>query len=457
MKKISFLLIILVTLIFVSPTSFAATGNMLDGSKYVVTNDENFNKIFREGRDLIDQREWEKAAAKFNEIVCDCPEKKGVDAAFYWLAFSYKKQNKFKEMGVAIDRLVKNFPQSSWVDDAQVMNFENVRVTVNGTAMKPAQASTVYSTQNLASALATTSQSALPREDEIKLAAFQSLLSANPQRAIELLADILKSDSKASEALKSRIITTLRGHGFSAVYTFSYPSSSYSNDLYAAGQNSVAAGGFSTTGTATRIQALSAQNKTLLQDVLFKSYKVEPSVKVRREMITTLSSLNDEQSLNNFVQLYYSEENKALKRMFINSLGNMMSFSFTTGQNQNPVEVKVNKLNEAKFDKLSEILRTEKDSELRILALSNLQRHPGSSNKEKSAGILLEMYDSEKDENLKISIIRLLASVDQNQTVTKLISIAKNETSDKLRLEAIRALQNSKNPEALKLLEELIK
>lgn len=454
MKKISFFLIVLTTLTFLSPTSFAATENASERSKYVVTNDENFNKIFREGRDLIDQREWEKAAAKFNEIVCDCPEKKGVDAAFYWLAFSYKKQNKFKEMGAAIDRLVKNFPESSWVNDAQVMNFENVQVTtVSGTAIKSAQVSGFYTGQkNTVTALAATSQSSLAREDEVKLAAFQSLLVANQQRAIELLADILKPDSKASEALKSRIVTTLRGHGFSAFHTFLYPS-------YVSGLSAAQANVFSTTGTATKVQTLSTQNKALLQEVLFKSYKSDPSVKVRREIISTLSSLTDEQSLNNFVQLYYSEEDKTLKRTFINSLGSMMNFSFTTstGQNQNPVEVKLDKLNEAKFDKLSEILRTETDSELKVLALSNLQRHPVSSSKEKSVEILSEMYNAEKDENLKVSIIRLLASVNQNQSTAKLISIAKNESSDKLRLEAIRALQNSKSPEAVKFLEDLIK
>ena len=334
------------------------------------------------------------------------------------------------------------------------MNFENVQVTaVSGTAIKPAQVSGFYTGQkNTVTALAATSQSSLAREDEVKLAAFQSLLVANQQRAIELLADILKPDSKASEALKSRVVTTLRGHGFSEFQVFLYPS-------YGSGVSTAGANVFSTTGTMNKVQTLSAQNKALLQEVLFKSYKSEPSVKVRREIISTLSSLTDEQSLNNFVQLYYSEEDKTLKRTFINSLGSMMNFSFTTstGQNQNPVEVKLDKLNEAKFDKLSEILRTETDSELKVLALSNLQRHPVSSRKEKSVEILSEMYNAEKDENLKVSIIRLLASVNQNQSTAKLISIAKNESSDKLRLEAIRALQNSKSPEAVKFLEDLIK
>ena len=93
-------------------------------SKYAETGDEKFDKIFREGRDLIDKEEWASAVAKFNQIACDCPENKYVDAAFYWLAFSYKKQKMYKETGETLDRLLKNFPNSSWADDARVMQLE---------------------------------------------------------------------------------------------------------------------------------------------------------------------------------------------------------------------------------------------------------------------------------------------------------------------------------------------
>jgi hypothetical protein len=50
-----------------------------------------------------------------------------------------------------------------------------------------------------------------------------------------------------------------------------------------------------------------------------------------------------------------------------------------------------------------------------------------------------------------------LAESKQNQAAAKLLDIAKKDKSDKLRLEAIRSLGNSKNGEALKFLEDLIK
>ena len=67
------------------------------------------------------------------------------------------------------------------------------------------------------------------------------------------------------------------------------------------------------------------------------------------------------------------------------------------------------------------------------------------------------LYDGETDEQFKISIIRSFAGSKQNQAAVKLMSIARTDKSDKLRLEAIRSLSASKDPEVLKFLEDLIK
>lgn len=51
-------------------------------------------KIFREGRDLIGDESWEKAATKFREYISRYPKGKDTDAALYWLAFALKKQDR---------------------------------------------------------------------------------------------------------------------------------------------------------------------------------------------------------------------------------------------------------------------------------------------------------------------------------------------------------------------------
>jgi hypothetical protein len=104
-----------------------------------------------------------------------------------------------------------------------------------------------------------------------------------------------------------------------------------------------------------------------------------------------------------------------------------------------------------------DIVRTEKDDELRRLAFNNLQRFVGWSTREGIVEMLSQMYDAEADEKFKTSIIQAFSGMKQNQATNKLLDIVKNDKSDKLRLEAIWALRGSKNPEVIKFLEDLIK
>lgn len=432
LNKIRNLFIVLVIPFLFNSSAFAFVSQGKDLPKYVVSEDDRFNKIFREGRDLIDREEWAKAAAKFNEIVCDCPEKQYVDAAFYWLAFCYKKQKMFGEMNAALDRLLKFFPNSSWADDARVMKYESNQAIFMTSAATPRGSlsrlpSAIAGNAEATALLTTLNQTPLDREDEIKLAAFQSLFSANPKRAIEILGDILKTDSKASETLKREIIRSLRTRQFSAADNyFSFAVGSESNSK------------------------LDIQFLPPLREALAKGYRSESSVKIRAEIIYALSGLNDDESYAYITSLYASEENKELKKAIINSFGGSQFYTFATASS-------IGRQRKQNFDKLLEILRTEKDTELRRLALSNLQKFSDWS---ASAGIietLSQIYDSETDEALKLSIIRSLAVSKQNGAAAKLLDIAKTDKNDKMRLEAVRSLRSSKDPQVVKFLEDLIK
>ena len=105
-----------------------------------------------------------------------------------------------------------------------------------------------------------------------------------------------------------------------------------------------------------------------------------------------------------------------------------------------------------------EIFRNEKDLELRRLALSTMQRFVGWSTREGMVGMLSQLYDAEPDDLFKLSIISSFGNLNKNsQATSKLLDIAKNDKSDKMRLEAIRALRNNNSPEVLQFLEDLIK
>lgn len=450
--------------------------------KQIASGDEKFDRIFREGRELMDKEEWAKAAAKFNEIACDCPENKQVDAALYWLAYCYKKQKMYKETNSTIERLLKSFPNSDWADDARVLSFQIYPTTVRPTVAKTVGGSgtapsypMVYEQNKLlaearllensvAGTYTISTQTPLDREDEIKLAAFQSLLANDSKKAIETLGNLFSSGSKASENLKLQILRTLRGN------RFTYRTTNVD-------------GVFTTEPSSTTIVN---EINPLLRDALMKAYQNEPSIKVRPEILYSIANINDETSVNYLGQLYSSESNKDLKKAIINSFG-LVPYSTAFGgfntleavgvarasAGQNTVTTapravqgtvtstsktsETNPVRELRFSKLMDIFRSEKDVELKRLAFSTMQRFKGWSGRAGMVDMLAQMYDAETDDNFKSSIINSFSNLSENsQATNKLLDIAKNDKSDKMRLEAIRALRNNNSPEVIKFLQSLI-
>ncbi len=430
-KTVPALLIIFTFYIVKMPdTALALAAN---SSKMKITDQDDFDKKFREARDSIDREEWAKAAEKFKELVGEYPNNKSTDAALYWLAFSYKKQKNFKEATAVLERLTSEFSDSSWADDARVMKMEIMPSLVgfgtNGVSRVFAPSLSIsrgvtsiasaseYQTA-LGNLLSTDSKIPLEREDEIKLAAFQSLLAADTKRAIEILGDIIKPDSKASESLKRYALRALRN---------SYRTS--------------------------------PQLTQQLGETLVNNLPKQQNSKISTEIIYTLGSINDEQSINYLAKLYASENNAETKKAIINAFGsNSLGYFYTFNTDLTTLTTaNSNSARKMEFDSLLEIVRTEKSAELRGLAFSKLLRFGSLTNNAQFVNTISQLYDSETDEEFKLSVIRTLREIKQNQASKKLLDIAKNEKSDKLKLEAIRSLRTSRDPEVLKFLEQLIK
>ena len=411
-----------------------------------IDNQDDFDKKFREGRDLIDREEWAKASEKFSEIIGKYPKNKSTDAALYWLAFCQKRLKQFKEADATLNRLIKEFPNSSWTDDGGVMKVEmgfSFPDAFSGSNSNYRE----YANSLLGSGDAKTAgftvlygnlqKTPLDREDEIKLAAFQSLLSADPKRGIETLGEILKPNSTAGETLKREVLRMMRSSRL--IRNKNVSSGSISSVFSISGE-------------------IDEKLLPLLRETLIKSYKNEPNVKIRQEIIYVLANTNDEQSADYLTELYNAENNKEIKKAIINSFGGSSNFVFSSSFN-NALNLSLNnsQTQKSRFDKLWEIVRTEKDSELKRLALSNLQRFGSLLAQPNIIEELSKMYDSETDEQFKTSIIRTFSNIKQDQAAKKLFDIAKNEKSDKLKLEAIRSLRTSNDPKVLKFLEDLIK
>ena len=81
----------------------------------------------------------------------------------------------------------------------------------------------------------------------------------------------------------------------------------------------------------------------------------------------------------------------------------------------------------------------------------------GDRDDEQTVGQLVAMYDGEQNQQLKMALIRAFGDSKQKVAVHKLMAIARGDSSVELRKVAVRYLGQSKDPEALKYLEELLK
>jgi len=77
--------------------------------------------VFRAARDLITDGEWARAQAKFDEYVKAFPNEKNIEAALYWLAYTQQKLAKYDQVRATIDRLLQQYPNTNWKEDARML------------------------------------------------------------------------------------------------------------------------------------------------------------------------------------------------------------------------------------------------------------------------------------------------------------------------------------------------
>jgi len=195
---------------------------------------------------------------------------------------------------------------------------------------------------------------------------------------------------------------------------------------------------------------------TVLGEIASSSAK---PTSVRRVAISSIASRPGEPAVDALLRIYEADQLLEIRKAVISGFGNRKS--------------------ERAGAKLVEIIRGSDVIELRKAAVSALSRRGG----EKVIDTLLSLYDTEKNEEIKDSIMNALGSgsviytaqgqavgvtaastvgsrsrMNDQRVIRKLIEIARNpQTPMERRKRAIGWLSRSNDPEVLRFLEELLK
>ena len=446
-------------------------------------------QVFREGRDLIEAQNWQKAAEKFNDFIKGYPKDRDLDAAFYWYAYALQKQGLKDEAAKPLETLVKRFPQSTWRREAEALLV-------------------VLGRKDLV-------EQAISRDNcEIKILALQSLFQADEERAIGIVLDSLKTNPPPCQNFQAAAVSMLGSHRSPRAIPLLLEIARTNPDLRL---------------RLTAIRRLGDQHNEQVTDELIKLYDADRTKEVRAQILRALvesrsprgsakvveiarasddpaarqfalrylGEMKDAASLDELIRIYDADKTRETRSQIMRALAQREEpraraklFEVTrTGETPELRIEAIRRLNEQgriSLDELLQIYASETNLEIKrgglLRALAD-NRDPraqakvlevarggeavelrayairalGSRDDEQTVTQLVAMYDSEQNPQIKGTLIRAFGDSKHKVAMRKLMTIARNDPSVELRKMAVRYLGESKDPEALKFLEDLLK
>jgi HEAT repeat protein/outer membrane lipoprotein YfiO len=469
--------------------------------------------VFRSARDLITDGEWARAQEKFSEYVSSFPNEKNIDAALYWLAYTQNKLAKYDQCRSTIDRLLQNYPNTAWKDDARVLlaqvpggsaaAYADLVSTVRAqtVTMPTLQHSLIYTPSATLPSIAVTpappvlatgggSQAWVGFDGDIasgddddpcefKIVVLQALFQTDVQRGILAATEWLKPGSTQTVRCKSAALTLLGRNGGKSVtpVILGVARSEPDLKLRARAISALGATNDDTVVDALRDFALNSQENDIVEASLYALSKHtgdraimvlsefatngSRTIGQRKVAIASIASRAGEPAVDALFRIYDGDQNVEIRRAVISGFANRKS--------------------ERAGNRLFEIARGSENVELRKAAIGAISRRGG----DKAIEFLLNLYDTEKNEELKDQIINSLgygsgmfgvapvavasgqsiyttsaggSRMGDQRVIRKMIEIARDQKAPmERRKRAIGWLSRSKDPEVLKFLEELLK
>lgn len=453
---------LLVTLILVLATSATAMGQQRRSFQSQSSSSRAQSDaitVFRSARDLITDGDWARAQAKFSEYVSAYPAEKNLDAALYWLAYAEHKLSKFDDSRKTINRLLENYPSSSWNDDARLLlaqmsayaaadydqlvrAVEAIQTTPvapvspvdvpepaivyrggSGQAVTitpaPAAPLTVQRAQGIQtivtdgaigyppSAWAFRDDLGGPVSDddpcEFKIVVLQALFQTDLQRGIMAATDWLKPGSTQTVRCKGAALTLLGRHGGKSVTPVILGVARNEPDLKL---------------RARAISTLGATNDDTVIDALRDFALTSQENNIVEASLYALSKHTGERAIGVLSDIATSGKTISHRKIAIASIASRpgepaVDALFKIYDSDQNVEVRkavisgfANRKSERAGTKLVEIARGSDSIDLRKAAISSISRRGG----DKTIDFLLSLYDNERNEQLRDQIVSSLAA-----------------------------------------------
>lgn len=370
---------------------------------------EREGNYYETGQSALDSARWDRAIASFDRVI----EMKAAksDAALYWKAYAQNKLGQRPEALATIATMVREYPKSRYLNDAKALEVEVKRDS--GQPPNPAAES----------------------DEELKLMALNSLQHSAPEEAIPMIQKVLQGTG--SPKLKER-----------ALFVLAQSSSPRAREVLV----DIAKGAANPDLQLRAVRYLAIHGGRESRAALADIYASSSDVDMKKRILSAFMQGGEKGRL---VTAANSEQNAELRATAVQQLGNMGAHEELWALYQKEPSLDVKKgiiralTNGGSVTRLSELARGEQNSELRLLAVRNLA-HMGSR---RTGDVLVELYNKDKDPEIRKAVISGLAS---SSNAEALVALARKESDPAMKKLMVSRLSHMRSKVATDYLIELL-
>ena len=355
---------------------------------------------YDEGQKALREQNWTVAAEQFKKAIK--ADKSNADASMYWRAHALYQAGRKTEAERQVKSLLRKYPDSRWVKEAQVLQIEH---------------------DDSAPVLAGVAGESGMDED-LRMFALAQLMDRDPDRALPLVLDMLKTTESESVRNDSLFMLGMSDDPRAQEAVAQIARDSKNPELQA-----------------SAIHMLGISDNELSVALLADLYRESDNDDVKRAVIQAYMVADESDELLEILgELLRAEKNTELQMEIIRTLGLMEATDELRKlyPSLKDIETKSAVL-EAYFlagdtQTLRQVLETETDPELRKTAIRSI----AMEDDEGAAELLESVYDNATTLEEKKAILESLVMMDDAQDLA--LKIVRTETDVELRREAIHML-----------------
>jgi len=363
------------------------------------------DEVYQSAKDALDNGEYDNAIKQFDEVIKIHGRR--ADGAMYWKAYALNKAGNKAQALTAIGELRKQYPKSTWLKDANVLEQE-WRGGGNP--------------ENIS-------------DEELKLLAIQSLMNSDPEKAVPLLEKIITGNYPPKLKERALFVLSQSGSEKAQQILMNLAKANSQPDLQKRAIRNMGMNG-------------NPRNRAVLKEIYNSS--TDMGVKKTVFQAWLMCGCKDD-----VAALAKTEKNPELRREAIRYLGMMGGRAELLDFYKNSPDVETRKeavgamLMCGCSHELAEIVQTEKDPEVLDKAINTL----GLVGGDESLTALTKVYNSQADLATKKKVINALFLHGAGK---EMVALAKKETNPQLKRSLIEKMSLMNSPEISDYMMEIL-